>query len=71
MGSSVAVDGRVYAIALRGHFVMTVWHGPRGSTPPHGNTMLIVVSRKTLRDLDFALGTNLPLSKLRGWRPLR
>ena len=69
-GSSANIDGRVYVIAMHGHFVVRSWHGPAGSHPPRGNTLVLVVGRKTLRDLDFAVGRDLPLGRVRGWRPL-
>jgi hypothetical protein len=71
LGASVKTNGWVYVIAMRGRFVARGASWPAGGHAPRGNTVVLLLGRESLRDLDDGIGTNLPLSKLHGWQPLR
>jgi hypothetical protein len=72
MADGVPGDQPVYVVVIRGQFVCSGCSSPgpigatgaQGSNQPHGNTITDVVDRRTLKELDWGIGTRVDTSKL-------
>lgn len=55
-GSRVNTNQAVYVVVLHGHFVDRFASSPVARKPPAGDTVILVIDRRSLKMTDFAIG---------------